>query len=433
MLGGRWVSALAGVVLLSGCGGVAVGHRPAPAHATKSAATAGQSGASPTALVDQVPRPTPYQPSAVIDPPHGTNPITFTAHLLPATGLDTVTVTVNRQGQGQLVVTGPDRTTLWRLPHVQWAGVLEFPRHAPVLLTQAVTGYCGTGGCPYTAYTWDPHTGQLGPIPFEVWNTPSYYYDPATRTWAVHPDLALAGGPSAASFLGWCSLTSVGLSTDTRTYDADNGRVGQAYRYAAVSGSATGEWISVGPPQFSPTTPYPGYAEVASPGAALALYLTAATDNLPAMAAPLAAPSVVVAKLWAAARPLTTLGVSGDVNPTPLVDPGHAQGLGETVSGVQGSGPDTRLVTYVADAQVTTAGGVARLISLSVKRLPMKIATIAAVLADLAAHPGVVGWFATHPDARVSIVPAGLAWDLTYSNGATGSVNAVNGVLTGMP
>lgn len=434
----RLVGLLAGGVLLSGCGASVVVKTPVTPlqTVTKTSRThkrpLASSAVTSAVLANRVPTPTPYRSTSVISPKTGSGHEVFSAPLVPGTGADTITVTVTRQGHGQLTVTSASGHTLWTLSHVQWAGTLEFRQHPPVLMTQAEENFCGTGGCAFTAYTYDPQTKHLAPVPFSPWNAPIYRYNAATRSWTLHMNSNHLT-KAAASFLGWGKLTASGFASDTRTYNALNGHVFLTYQYAAVAGSATGEWIPVGSERFSPTAPYPGYTTHISNTSALAMYLTAAIEDAPTLAAQLVSSPTVADRLWQTVTPLKTLGIAGQVNPTPLPDAGRPNDIGEVVYGTLGSGPATHLEGFVADAAFTAVDGSARLSRLSLSPIALKVTTVPQVLERLQMDPAVATWFKAHPTGDLSISSMGTQWDLTYSNGKSGSVDAVTGTVHGTP
>jgi len=156
---------LGGLLAIAGCGIVSapVASSP-PQHHTLHIKQTGQNmplvvGAGPVRTIR-------LTPTKVINPPNDQQNEMFRAPLVSRTSMDTVRVSFSSTMVGTLSVTSAGGTVLWQVAHTGWAAVAEFgSRHLPVILTGSDQSFCGTGGCIYTAYTYNPARQQFVPVP----------------------------------------------------------------------------------------------------------------------------------------------------------------------------------------------------------------------------------------------------------------------------
>ncbi len=428
----RWSRLLGSLVLsfsVAGCGitGSPSSSLPAPKpHGTLRASVV--VGATP-------PKITALKPSRVISPPYGLGPETIQAPVVPGTGLDTLSVSQTAPGTNTLTVTSSSHTLLWTLPNTGWVGVAEFGnQHTPLILTEGDQSFCGSGGCMYTGYTYSNATHHFIPIPFDPFKNLAYRLQPSKHRWQAVPQTGLTD----STLLGSARLTKSGLSTSFRTYGPLNGAAGQRDLYA-LNGSASGEWVPVGPVNFGPDV-LNGF--VVFPATSLqnaaATYLSEAMQNHPKAAAKMIADGVNPYTLWKPVHPLTSFGLAGSINLMQYHSISPTEGV-FPVSTIEGTGPQETLITYNATVFGTNVHGGWYVTRVNLRPIVMKYNTVADVLKLLMQDRIVTTWYHRHPDGVAMInsnTSGSTDWLANLGAGNTNlslNVNAVSGKITLVP
>jgi hypothetical protein len=422
-LGGILAPTLAG--LLAACGPGVVHHAAGTPSTIKRWRAAVPRGTVTVAVQVPSARYQILRPTAVVSPPATSGAETFRAPLGLGSGGDRVTVVRARaSGDGTLVVRDSRGRVVARLRHVGWAGALLFFRHTAVLVTRVPATWCGTGGCAYGSYAVDPKTRVLQAVPVMPWATPWYQWDDRTSRWIMEPDRDSVG------FFGWVSLGPKGLSYTYRLYNLLASRATLSYAYATAPGFPAGEWVQIGRAQFTPTAPYPGYGQGWPAATVVPTYLEAVVQDQPALATPLAVSRKAAATLWRTLRAIRHWGLSAAVDWANMTEDGSTANV--PVEATAGSGVDARLSAWqVVVTTVSTAAG-PRVGAVRLSALPLRVATVPAVLASLAANPVTDRWLVRHPGRPLTITEEGLRWTVAVAGAAFGvTIDAGTGRLAG--
>lgn len=421
-LGGVLAPALAG--LLAACGPGAVNHAAGNSSTIERWRVAALHGPVTVTVAVPTARFQLLRPTAVITPPATSGAEGFRVPLGLGVGGDHVTVVRSRaSGDGTLVVRDSRGRVVAQLSHVGWAGAFLFSHHTAVLVTRVPAAWCGTGGCAYGTYAVDPKTRELKAVPVMPWATPWYHWDHRTSRWIVEPDAASVG------FFGWVSLGPQGLSYTYRLYNLLASRATLSYAYATAPEFPAGEWIQTGRARFTPSTPYPGYGQGWSAATVVPTYLEAVVQDQPALAMPLAV-SRRAAALWRTLRAIRHWGLHAAVDWANMTEQGPTASV--PVEATAGSGVDARLWAWqvIVTTAPTAAGprvGAVRLWS-----LPLRVATVPAVLASLEARRVTARWLVHHPGRPLTITEEGLRWTVAVAGSAFGlTIDARTGRLAG--
>ncbi len=439
-------SVLIFATLLAGCGSkesAPPGANPSPSHT--SATRSLQSSATPTRssnapqnppaiIAAAPPSPTILTPTKVIQSPANsgtTQNYRLTAPLIPGTGLDSLAVTFSHSG-GTLTVMAQGRT-VWTVPHVATVSVAEYgSKHPPVILTGSDQDFCGTGGCTYNTYTYDPSQSRFVTVPIDPWHQPTYRWLAGRAAWQEIPNAVGLEGPGGAS------LTSTGLATSNKLYNATMGMVSSQFRYG-LDGHAAGEWVpygraNFGPDALGPLTPFPA----SSLGQAAAEYYEELMENHPLAASKFVAPSASAEHLLAQNQIMRTWGVSGtaDSHDAVQISPDTWK---IPLWTTRGFGPSQHLEADVATVEGTQINSGWYLTATTLTASDLKVPTVKRALRQLQESALMQDWIRQHPNSVVTINPGpqGMHWQATFSEGTSTSlqleVNVVTGSVTDAP
>ncbi|MCY0886344.1 MAG: hypothetical protein OWV35_10795, partial [Firmicutes bacterium] len=190
-------------------------------------------------------------------------------------GLDTLSVHPVSRFSSRLEVTDAGGRVIWTLDHVGAVAVYRFAGHLPVLLLRADADFCGSGGCVYRSYTWNPARGAFVPVPAPAAAAVAYRYDPATAAFTAVPQPL--EGLTPADWSGFVTAGTRGPGVTVRLYDTLQHVQTQDWRYESRASDPTGRWVPAGPPRFGPDSPVGSGALVAlgdTPGAAAEAFVT---------------------------------------------------------------------------------------------------------------------------------------------------------------
>lgn len=332
---------------------------------------------------------------------------------------------------GMLTVTSPSGRVLLHLPHVGWAGILEFGRsHVPVVVTRSDAGNCGSGGCEFVSYSWVGKAEHFGVV-----RAPSD--DPAAQpryAWnANEKRLRPVAPPKTArtnAMFGFAALTSAGLTLAIRTYDLNQNVMNLRYAFAPAVGSA-GAWVAQGTPTYAPQTlvgPYPsGPMEVAEE------LLDAIAMNLPRQVEALSATPRAGRAFMRKWRPL--LGPLGPLvyDPQSFDAVQAAQGAATELVIWQLSGRRGGMTLHVMRAALRFQGveGQWRVASLGIAPVALQVNTVAQVLSRLARNPSVAAYLASHSGVTVDQpgTQGPTTWVVELSSGGSVTVDARSGAV----
>ncbi len=353
---------------------------------------------------------------------------TAEANLTGAGHPDYLTLTMSPSGHSQLVVATASGRTLWSKSSVQSVAILKFGRpHLPVILLQGGLNFCGSGGCQYQGYTWNPSQHRF--IPVGNPTSPAFRYDPKTKTFrAVEVSL-----PTVDGLFGFVSVQNRQLYLLERTYDLWQHIILQPLHYAST-GTPAGRWVTAGPVQYQPGGSEPSVT-FNTPVELWTAFLEARAMNLPLQGKPLIA-SAGQNNIWNALAPLGRLGESLTVdtaNPKPVVQGVHAD-VSMMVSGIlHPTSPNAQMVSYWVGSEVFSVGGTGVIEHASMDPVHLKVSTVYAVLRHIRDNAVFQRAMAKHPHAVVLVSPVGSAWDVELNqNTPILAVNAKTGVITAL-
>ncbi|MDA8192824.1 MAG: hypothetical protein M0Z53_02325 [Thermaerobacter sp.] len=420
---------LAGI-LLAGCGTSFV---PFPHQTAAPSSPATQSRSSSISHSPEV-----LSPTGQVE----TNPAVFDTQTVRAhlrgSGLDTLTVRAFGTGSGRLTVTNSRGATLWTVNHVSWVGVLEFRHHLPVVITRGDQQYCGTGGCSFASYTYNPGTGHWAPIPVQQPNTPvTYRLQASPRAFVPVP----VAGSVGSTLFGFSELSPQGITLTNRLYDALQHQSTQTYGYA-LNSTPTGEWVPVGHPLISPSGPLsPAQTSYLTPTLTTVGLVSAVALGFASQARALTAPSLNWSITWPALRPLqslgTTLNWSQQFEHKTLIG-SNQEALSFPVYGTVGRGFSTRLKSWTVTATVVTSAGGHAVNQIAIIRNTLAFSRVSQVLSQVMADATTRQYLLTHTGDGVQVVPGGPAlWSVNLLVGQVAhpwyQLNAVSGQLTTAP
>jgi hypothetical protein len=358
-----------------------------------------------------------------------------TALALPLTApraRDRVDLRLAPSGYGMLRVTDGRGRTLLTLEHAGAVAVLEYGRrHLPVVVVQGDAYECGSGGCAYTAYTYDAarraFVAVAGALPAAG---PTFAWSPRRRAFVP------LASPNPTMF-GFAQVDARGLILAWRLYDALGHMAVQRYALAATSAAVPGTWRAVGAVRYVPDTDVPPDAIGALGAPAVAEdFLTAACLGLPRQAASLAVPTPSPAGgLYERAR--RALGPCAVPAFMPLGPAGwrsHAPHAIDLAIYAQ-TGPAGRLRAWRVRLGLDVRAGRLLVSAVSARALPVRYADPAQALARAAAAPALRRYLATHRDVVVDAIYASgpSTWTLALSSASGASLwrlDAHDGALT---
>jgi len=336
---------------------------------------------------------------------------------------DTLTIVSGRGGSALLTVKSPAGALLLRVPHGGQALVADFGgSHAPVLVVRGDDTECGSGGCTYETFTFDPVSNRVIPVPAPAVT--------AYRFGASGSGIITTSIPEPGGIFGFLTPNAHGFALSTRLYDLYQHLATTEYAYAE-NGTPAGAWTAVGPPSYSPTA----WEGVPFTSAATAVegLLQARSLNLPLQGEPLIVPGET-ATVWNALAPLARWGdtFTPDSDAPTTSQSGTNTVVAEEVSGVAASGSASVLQAFQLSA-VLSAGpnGGFRVESVTLAPVPLPIDS--AVLALQAARRAVRDHAVKGPlpTATLAVFPVGLSWQIVEGGGPNGtpwaSVDAIDG------
>lgn len=342
---------------------------------------------------------------------------------------DTLSLTTNpANSTGALTVTDPGGHTLLRLPHVGGFSILQFgSTHPPVMITQATGNLCGSGGCSYTAYTWSHQRHQFVKVPAPT--SPSFQYDAAKNQFTEVPTTSPGG------LFGFLFANANGINLDERLYDLWQHNEVLPYAYA-TNGTPGGQWVSAGAPEYTPKGPIPtANLNTSTPALALEALLEARSLNLKSQGDMLLPGGTADQKIWNNLANVSTWGPNLWVdtnNPQPTTGPNGLETITVVISGMHGNRPHSILRAYHLTAEVNAGAGSYVINRTALSPLPLKVRSVADVLALIAQNPQDRKYLGQHP-GPLSINAYGLNWEVSIGNGPQATswqVNAETGVTT---
>lgn len=350
---------------------------------------------------------------------------------LRGTGKDTLAIASPQPGQGTLTITDSTGHTIFTLGYTAEVSVLDYgSKHLPVILTQA--DGCGTGGCTYFTYTWNPGARKFTAIA-PPGGTPAFRYLPAQKKFQP----VMLPAPSLEPSLGWFGFIrpdAAGLSFTELLYDDWQNVAVNSYALA-VDGSGDARWVSQG---TSYRAPGPGIGPTFSgPGKALAALLQACSLNLPSEGMTLLPPGSAGKALWASLAPLQAWGLTLHyVGPggVPQVTPGDGTDtMVATISGTSGS-LNARLQAYRITATVKPVSNAWQITAVQLLPVRLQAASVSDVLELLLKDPSSVYYLSQHSADPLTINVIGLRWQLSLGQGGNRliwqDVSAKSGAIT---
>lgn len=341
---------------------------------TSSTSTAPAQTSASAVLPEAAVQTTPLKPTKVIGP---TKSQTAIRAALRGSGTDRLYIQGASSGDGTLMVQGASGTQIWSVPHIGLVSVLTFgSAHLPVIVAQSSPTMCGSGGCSYATYTYDPGQSSFVAIPPPAvtgyaWNASQSAFQPGP----------LPSAPALGAFFGFAKPNAQGVLFENRLYDLWQHSEAIQYQYATTP-SGPGAWVAAGPPTYTPTGA--SAAQFTDAGQAFLGLLQARALNLPKQGLSLLPKGAAGQSLWQALAPLGALGPSLNWGPSdPTVTPqGGTAHIRATVFGTSGSGPSEALVAYTIDAQATT-GSSPKITSVSLTPITNTLGTVSALLEDV--------------------------------------------------
>ncbi len=294
---------------------------------------------------------------------------------LTGTGQDTITLQLTPDGDGQVNIT-QGAATIFQKQHVSGASVLAFGRrHLPVLLLQDSFNLCGSGGCQTSAYTWSPSRQAMLPVPAP--GIPAYRWSPGRR------QFLLSSAPLIGGLFGFVTPGRDGIVLQARTYDVWQHSLAQSYAYAPGL-SATGGWVAVGAPRYTPSGRESGVA-FADPGQALLALLTARSMGFQAQVAQVSASPADEAAVWRNLRAIGAWqGTLYAILPAPQVQvTGATATASDRITGLVGQGPQAKLEAYEVTAVVAKIGAAYLVQDAHLAPLAVRVRSAASVLAAI--------------------------------------------------
>jgi hypothetical protein len=347
------------------------------------------------------------KPSQAVTVPVGKALATVQVAFTGSHGTDTLIVRQTATGGGSVSVVAPGGQVLLHLPEEAGGFVLEYGQtHLPVLVAEASQSRCGTGGCSYQAYTWDPVAGHFIAVPANL--VRAYRYLPRRRqfepTWVSE---------EGAGLFGYAGPNQVGIGLGDHLYDAWQHMVLQSYAYAA-NGTAAGIWVRIGRPLYGPSSPRGIVSQFTSPGRVYTAFLEARALNIWPQGQALLKDAQAEA-VWDRLQPLGRLGMTlmlTALNPTVSGRADRPQVVDEVV-GLEGHGPATRMCAWQVTLSEQAVGSGWKVVSARLAPVRLRVSTVRAVLAAIRRDHR---WRASliRQDAPITVNQSvGLAWQVS--------------------